>query len=180
MLLSFDTCAVRRYPKESRCIFLLFGSLLLFHRALLTLDTLVRTSGQRRRSKGQARTSESSGTSSHHSTVTSSPKLAPEGFFGQPHPRMLAEFIEGVQGRRNTGCWKSPVAASMLSNIGGSFASPPASPDKGGVRGGGGRSAGSPGGQAQILKSTLTETLTQRMSSGTDFREFMPGGGRAT
>ena len=142
------------------CFPSVWASFCSFSGALLTLDTLARTSGQRRRSKGQSRTSESTGTSSHHSTVTSSPKLAPEGFFGQPHPRMLAEFIEGVQGRRNTGCWKSPVAANMLSNIGGSFASPPASPGKGGVRGGGGRSAGSPGGQAQILKSTLTDTLT--------------------
>jgi len=34
MVVAFYTCAVRRYPKKSRCIFLLFISPLLFHRGL--------------------------------------------------------------------------------------------------------------------------------------------------
>ena len=54
------------------------------------------------------------------------------GVGGQPHPRMLAEFIEGVQGRSNTARWNTPQSHIMAMHlnevVAAALSTPPGSP----------------------------------------------------
>ena len=68
-------------------------------------------SGQRRRGRPQARSVSTSWPQLHAKDPAEGGGGSPMSFSGQPHPRMLAEFIDGVQGRSGANRWNSPSSA---------------------------------------------------------------------